>query len=96
MSDATAPVRHWQQLLAPLGFVLTHPGYVRFTQWVTGTALGWEEHTLTQVLTSMGHDGRWHRARGAGVRRAARGHRGRPARGRWGRCCVGADPRAAR
>src|SRR4051812_9477980 len=54
MNDATAPVRHWQQLLTPFVFALTQPGYARFAQWVTGTALGWEEHTITQVLTSIG------------------------------------------
>jgi len=59
MNDATAPVRHWQQLLTPFVFVLTQPGYARFAQWVTGTALGWEEHTITQVLTSMGLEDRW-------------------------------------
>jgi hypothetical protein len=59
MNDATAPVRLWQLLLAPFGLVLTQPGYARFAQWVTGTALGWEEHTLTQVLTSMGLEDRW-------------------------------------
>ena len=59
MNDATAPVRHWQQLLTRFAFVLTQPGYARFAQWVTGTALGWEEHTITQVLTSMGLEDRW-------------------------------------
>src|SRR6478752_6984535 len=59
MIDATATARLWQRLLAPFGLVLTQPGYARFAQWVTGTALGWEEHTLTQVLTSMGLEDRW-------------------------------------
>jgi hypothetical protein len=59
MNDATAPVRHWQQLLAPFAAILTQPGYARFAQWVTGTALGWEEHTITQLLTSMGLEDRW-------------------------------------
>jgi len=59
MNDATAPVRHWQQLLTPFVLVLTQPGYARFAQWVTGTVLGWEEHTLTQILTSVGLDDRW-------------------------------------
>lgn len=59
MNDATAPARHWQRLLTPFVLVLTHPGYARFAQWVTGTALGWEEHTITRVLTSMGLEDRW-------------------------------------
>lgn len=57
--DATATARLWQQLLAPFARVLTQPGYARFAQWVTGMALGWEEHTLTQVLTSVGLEDRW-------------------------------------
>ena len=59
MNDATAPVRHWQQLLTPFVYVLTQPGYARFAQWVTGTVLAWEEHTVTQILTSMGLEDRW-------------------------------------
>jgi hypothetical protein len=59
MNDATALVGLWQQLLAPFALVLTQPGYARFAQWVTGTAPGWEEHTLTQLLTSMGLEARW-------------------------------------
>ena len=59
MNDATAPVRHWQQLLTPFGFALTQPGYARFAQWVTGTALAWEEHTITQILTGVGLEDRW-------------------------------------
>ena len=59
MNDATTPVRLWQRLLTPFAFVLTQPGSARFAQGVTGTVLGWEEHTLTQVLTSLGLEDRW-------------------------------------
>src|SRR5688572_13785980 len=39
VTDPTAPVRLWRQLLASFGFVLTQPGFARFAQWVTGTVL---------------------------------------------------------
>jgi hypothetical protein len=59
MGDATAPVRHRRQLLTRFVFVLTHPGYARSAQRVTGTAPGWEERTITRVLTGAGLEGRW-------------------------------------
>ena len=59
MKDATTPVQLWQQLLIPFAFVLTQPGFARFAQWVTGTVLGCEEHTITQILTSIGMEDRW-------------------------------------
>ena len=59
MTDPTAPVRLWRQLLTPFGFVLTQPGFARFAQWVTGTVLADEEHTITQILTSLGMEDRW-------------------------------------
>ncbi|MFO0799660.1 MAG: transposase [Gemmataceae bacterium] len=59
MTDATTPVQLWHQLLTPFALALTQPGFARFAQWVTGTVLGWEEHTITQVLTSMGLEDRW-------------------------------------
>jgi hypothetical protein len=59
MNDATTPVQSWQRLLAPFALVLTQPGYARFAQWVTGTVLGCEEHTITQILTGMGLEDRW-------------------------------------
>ena len=31
----------------------TRPGYVRFAQWLTGMVLCPEEHTITQILTTM-------------------------------------------
>ena len=51
MNDATAPARHWQQPLAPFGLVLTHPGYVRFAHWVTGT-VPWFLVTTSATLTA--------------------------------------------
>jgi muconolactone delta-isomerase len=59
MNDATVLIRSWQQLLAPFALVFTRPGYVRFAQWLTATVLGWEEHTITQVLTAAGLADRW-------------------------------------
>ena len=49
----------WQALLSVYAPVFTRPGWVRFVQWVTGTVLCWEEHTLTQLLTAGGLEGRW-------------------------------------
>ena len=59
MSDATVPVRLWRELLTPFAFVFTQPGFVRFAQWVTGTVLAWEQHTITQLLTALGMEDRW-------------------------------------
>jgi len=59
MADPTALVRLWRQLLAPFARVRTRPGFARFAQWVTGTVLADEEHTVTQILTSMGLHDRW-------------------------------------
>jgi len=59
VTDPTPPVRLWRQLLQPYAWVLTQPGFARFAQWLTGTVLAWEEHTITQLLTSTGLEGRW-------------------------------------
>lgn len=59
MNDTTLVVGHWQQLLQSFAADFTQPGFVRFAQWVTGMVLGWEEHTLTQILTSIGFADRW-------------------------------------
>lgn len=59
MNDATPLVRLWRQLLTHFACVLTEPGFARFAQWVTGTVLAWEEHTITQILTSLGRADRW-------------------------------------
>jgi hypothetical protein len=75
MSDATTPVRSWRRRLAPFALVLTQPGSARFAQWVTGTVLGCEGHTITPILTGMGLEDRWrvaeHFAEYGAFRRAA-------------------------
>ena len=53
MDDAKQLWSWWQSLLAGFGPVFTRPGWVRFVQWVTGMVVGWEEHTITQILVSM-------------------------------------------
>jgi hypothetical protein len=59
MDQATQLWTWWLSLLSPFAAVFTRPGWVRFVQWVTGMVLGWEEHTLTQLLTAMGLEARW-------------------------------------
>ena len=59
MDDAKQLWSWWQSLLAAFGPVFTRPGWVRFVQWVTGTVMGWEEHTITQILVSLGLESRW-------------------------------------
>lgn len=59
MDDAKQLWSWWQSLLAGFGPVFTRPGWVRFVQWVTGMVMGWEEHTITQILVSMNLESRW-------------------------------------
>ena len=59
MEDARQLWSWWQSLLAVFGPVFTRPGWVRFVQWVTGMVMGWEEHTITQILVSLGLESRW-------------------------------------
>lgn len=59
MNDAPALIRLWQALLAPFLGAFTRPGFVRFAQWVTGTVLGWEERTITPILTALRLEDRW-------------------------------------
>lgn len=59
MDDAKKLWTHWQELLESYTDQFTAPGWVRFSQWVTGTVLCWEEHTITQILTSMDLEKRW-------------------------------------
>jgi DDE superfamily endonuclease len=59
MDQATQLWTWWLSLLSPFAAVFTRPGWVRFVQWVTGMVLGWEEHTITQLLTALGLEGRW-------------------------------------
>lgn len=59
MDDAKTLWRRWQCLMTRFTAWFTRPGWVRFMQWVTGTVLCWEEHTITQILTAMGLESRW-------------------------------------
>ena len=49
----------WHSLLTAFAPIFTKPGWVRFAQWVTGMVLCWEEHTITQILMSLGLESRW-------------------------------------
>jgi DDE superfamily endonuclease len=59
MDDAKTLWQRWQRLMTRFSAWFTRPGWVRFMQWVTGTVLCWEEHTITQILTAMGLESRW-------------------------------------
>lgn len=59
MDDAKRLGQWLQSLLVGFGAVFTRPGWVRFVQWVIGTVLCWEKHTITQILTAMGMASRW-------------------------------------
>lgn len=58
MDDVKRLWQWWQLLLNAFRPVFTRPGWVRFAQWVTGTVLCWEEHTITQILVSLGLESR--------------------------------------
>jgi DDE superfamily endonuclease len=60
MDQATQLWAWWLSLLHPFAVAFTRPGWVRFVQWVTGMVLCWEEHTITQLLTALGLEARWH------------------------------------
>jgi hypothetical protein len=59
MDPATQVWAWWLSLLSPFVPVFTRPGWVRFVQWITGMVLCWEEHTITQILTTLGLESRW-------------------------------------
>ena len=59
MDDAKGIVSAWQSLLSEFRAVFTLGGWARFTQWVTGTVLCPEEHTITQILTGLGLESQW-------------------------------------
>ena len=59
MDDAKQLWASWQSLLAAYGADFTRPGWVRFVQWVTGTVLCHEEHTITQILVGVGLEASW-------------------------------------
>ena len=52
MDDAKELWSQWQELLSAFQGVFTVGGWARFAQWVTGTVLCPEEHTITQILTA--------------------------------------------
>lgn len=59
MDDAKELWSWWQSLLASFRREFSLGGWVRFVQWVTGTVLCPEEHTITQILTSLGLQSQW-------------------------------------
>lgn len=59
MDQATPLWTWWLSLLSPFAAVFTRPGWVHVVQWVTSMVLGWEEHTITQLLTAVGLEARW-------------------------------------
>ena len=59
MDDANGVWSDWQSLLAAFRGVFTLGGWARFAQWVTGTVLCPEEHTITQILTGLGLEAQW-------------------------------------
>ncbi len=59
MDDGKALRSIWQSFLRGFQPQFTCGGWVRFVDWVTGTVLCDEEHTVTQILTSMGLEYRW-------------------------------------
>jgi hypothetical protein len=59
MDDAKEIVAAWQSLLSEFREVFTLGGWARFAQWVTGTVLCAEEHTITQILTGLGLESQW-------------------------------------
>ena len=59
MDDAKELWSWWQSLLAAFRGEFTLGGWARFAQWVTGTVLCPEEHTITQILTALGLESQW-------------------------------------
>ena len=59
MANANQLWTWWQSLVQPFQAVFTRPGWVRFVQWCTGMILCGEEHTITQILTTLGLESRW-------------------------------------
>jgi hypothetical protein len=59
MDPATQLWTWWLSLLSPFVPVFTRPGWVRFVPWMTGMVWCWEEHTMTQMLTTFGLESRW-------------------------------------
>jgi len=83
----------WQSLLSEFKPQFTRGGWVRFVDWVTGMVLCDEEHTVTQILTSVGLESRWRNLEAfaeygswnrAAVERQLLRSVGQACEGRWG------------
>lgn len=59
MDDGKALCSEWQSLVEGFRGVFTVGGWARFAQWLTGTVLCSEEHTITQILTGLGLEDQW-------------------------------------
>jgi hypothetical protein len=59
MDDGKGIWSEWQSLLSGFREVFTLGGWARFAQWVSGTVLCPEEHTITQILTALGLEEQW-------------------------------------
>ena len=59
MADGKQLWAIWQRLLAWFAPVFTRRGWVRFAQWVSGTVLCDEQHTITQEVTRLGLADQW-------------------------------------
>jgi len=59
MDDGKELWSEWQELLSSFRGVFTVGGWARFAQWVTGTVLCPEEHTITQILTALDLEPEW-------------------------------------
>ena len=59
MDDSKQVWSIWQRLLTWFGPVFTRPGWVRFAQWISGTVLCDEQHTITQEVTSLDMIDQW-------------------------------------
>jgi hypothetical protein len=61
--SARDPATHlgawWWSRWSAFAPVFTRAGWGRFVPWGTGLGLGWEEQTLTQLLTALGLESRW-------------------------------------
>jgi hypothetical protein len=59
MDDAKRLWSEWQSLLTNFQPLFTRAGWVRFVDWITGMVLCDEEHTITQILTTLGLESQW-------------------------------------
>ena len=59
MDDYRLVWRVVQEVLEAYRGCFTRPGFRRFCEWVVGTMVNMEEHTITQALSSMGLEPDW-------------------------------------